>query len=406
MEPTASSSKESKTDRESSSKTGRKDAAAPQQRSGKDAASVKKSGSDLQGPSAAQPVGQPPLTAKKSVSPVSSSSRVPASSSSHSAVGGSPAASEVVANIPQTEQRTPKKTILLLIVGVVAIGFMVIIIATVIFTRKGDKVPSHAPYRPKSPYSRTPRRTVWTKSTRSTPKLNMSSTSVWTKSTGNTTKLNMSSSTSVWTKSTGNTPKLNMSSSTSVSASSEITIKSNATMPSGDARFYEDDPKSNGTEHESNGAFEVNRTGAKFSGDSDLTTSSDAAGITEGQDAHALGATPSVEKNASVSSPTEISHVTSALNPEDGPMSSGTEHASDETDVASTTESKLSSDSDLVTSLDAAGSSESEDPGAHEETMSAVAEASDSSPTEILEPASALSPEDSAASPEETSTSS
>ncbi|KAK8756591.1 hypothetical protein V5799_000705 [Amblyomma americanum] len=233
-----------------------------------------------------------------------------------------------------------------------------------------------------------------------------SSTSVWTKSTGNTTKLNMSSSTSVWTKSTGNTPKLNMSSSTSVSASSEITIESNATMPSGDARFYEDDPKSNGTEHESNGAGEVNRTGAKFSGDSDLTTSSDAAGITEGQDAHALGAAPSVEKNASVSSPTEISHVTSALNPENEPMSSGTEHASGETEVVITTGSKLSSDSDLVTSLDAAGSSESEDPGAHEETMSAVADASDSSPTEILEAASALSPEDSAASPEETSTSS
>ncbi|XP_075526242.1 uncharacterized protein LOC142557936 [Dermacentor variabilis] len=77
---------------------------------------------------------------KPAGSPATSSSRLPASSSSRATVHGSALVSEVIAAIPVTEERNPKKSILLLLVAAAVIAFMVVlIIGTVILARKDTK---------------------------------------------------------------------------------------------------------------------------------------------------------------------------------------------------------------------------------------------------------------------------
>lgn len=89
---------------------------------------------------------------KPAGSPATSSSRLPASSSSRATDEGSPPPSEHIAAVPVTEERNPKKPILLLIAGVAVVGFMVVlIVGTVILVRKDAKKLS-----PKSLVSATP----------------------------------------------------------------------------------------------------------------------------------------------------------------------------------------------------------------------------------------------------------
>ncbi|XP_054925943.1 uncharacterized protein [Dermacentor andersoni] len=93
---------------------------------------------DAQPESATAP---PSVTVSKPAgSPATSSSRLPASSSSRATVQGSALVSEVIGAVPVTEERNPKKPILLLLVGAAVIAFMVVlIIGTVILARKDTK---------------------------------------------------------------------------------------------------------------------------------------------------------------------------------------------------------------------------------------------------------------------------
>ncbi|KAL1470028.1 hypothetical protein MTO96_024679, partial [Rhipicephalus appendiculatus] len=77
---------------------------------------------------------EPTVTVSKpAASPGTSSSRLPASSSSRATVERSPPPSEHIAAVPVTEERNPKKPILLLVAGLAVVGFMVVlIIGTVI----------------------------------------------------------------------------------------------------------------------------------------------------------------------------------------------------------------------------------------------------------------------------------
>lgn len=83
----------------------------------------------------------PSVTVSKPAgSPATSSSRLPASSSSHATGPGSSPISEIIAALPVTEERNPKKPILLLLVVAAVIAFVVVlIIGTVVLTRRDAK---------------------------------------------------------------------------------------------------------------------------------------------------------------------------------------------------------------------------------------------------------------------------
>lgn len=83
----------------------------------------------------------PSVTVSKPAgSPATSSSRLPASSSSHGTGPGSSPISEIIAALPVTEERNPKKPLLLLLVVAAVIAFMVVlIIGTVVLTRRDAK---------------------------------------------------------------------------------------------------------------------------------------------------------------------------------------------------------------------------------------------------------------------------
>lgn len=84
---------------------------------------------------------EPTVTVSKpAASPATSSSRLPASSSSRATVEGSAPPSEHIAAVPVTEERNPKKPILLLVAGLAVVGFMVVlIVGTFILVRKDGR---------------------------------------------------------------------------------------------------------------------------------------------------------------------------------------------------------------------------------------------------------------------------
>lgn len=393
MDPTASKRKESKGGNESSSKSGRKNAA-PEEGSGKEVVAARKSSSGLDGSLGGPPVLRPPVVGSDNASPASSSSRIPASNSSRATVDGSPQESDVVVNIPYTEQRIPKKTALILIAAVAMIVFVVIfVVTTIILARKEHKVDSHALHHRAASFPFGANGSSWMKTTRKPTQLKtpaprsvlVPSTAVATPGGMITTAPSaVTGSLLVTTVSLPNMPRALEN--VNVSLDQE-TSTVGATGMSLKELLQTDTTEKNGTAHS-----EVSFTSNDNNPMSDATETA--------SEVSAVVATSDVK----FSHASEENHPSSQSDL-DTPFDSGTASESQAADAPGQTTNAVEDASGATSSESGAdsGSQASDAPG---ETTNAVEEASGSTTREIPQDTTALSQEDIAATPEETSISS